>query len=285
MRIGIHVSIAGGMEKMAWTAASLGCEAVQIFSRSPRGGKAKPIPTAEAEAAKEVLAKEGIRPLVVHVPYFLNLASSDPEKRKYSVEVLVEDLERTESLGGAYLVTHVGHKDPGEDPEAPEALARVLGSIEGALSRYRGPVRLLLENTAGQGQEIGSSFEAISALIKNSPAGRVGACLDTCHAFAAGYDLRGEAGVHQVLTTFDRIIGIDVLFAVHVNDSKGDLGSHIDRHEHIGMGRLGEETFRALVRSPLLPSEIPGLLETPRDVPEDDLRNVNALKGFRSASR
>jgi len=285
LRIGIHVSIAGGMEKMAWTAASLGCEAVQIFSRSPRGGKAKPIPPAEAEAARAALAKEGIRPLVVHVPYFLNLASSDSEKRKYSVEVLVEDLERTETLGGEFLVTHVGHKDPDEEAESPGALARVLGSIEEALSCYRGPVRLLLENTAGQGQEIGSSFEAISALIRSSPEGRVGACLDTCHAFAAGYDLRGESGVHQILTTFDRIIGIDLLFAIHINDSKGGLGSRIDRHEHIGMGHLGEDTFRALVNNPILPGDLPGLLETPRDVPEDDLRNINALKGFRAAPR
>lgn len=271
------------MEKMAWTAASLGCEAVQVFSRSPRGGKAKPLSPDDVAAMKSVLAEKEIVPLVVHVPYYLNLASTNPDARGYSLEVLVDDLLRTEALGGGYVVTHIGHKEKEEGPDSPDALARVLSSLQEALSRYTGPVKLLLENTAGQGQEIGSSFEAIAALLANLPEEKAGACLDTCHAFGAGYDLRGEAGVHQILTAFDRTVGLARLGAIHMNDSKGALGSHVDRHEHVGKGQIGAETFRALLRSPMLPDDLPGLLETPVNQPGDDLANVEALKELRLA--
>ena len=283
MRIGIHVSIAGGMEKMAWTAASLGCETVQVFSRGPRGGKAKPFSPEDVAAMKLVLEHKGIEPLAVHVPYYVNLASSDPEKRGYSVDVLAGDLERAEALGGKYVVTHIGHGQAGEQADSAGPLGRVLLSLEEAFSRYSGPVKVLLENTAGQGQELGSSFEAVSALLRSLPEERAGACLDTCHAFAAGYDLRDAKGVHQVLTLFDKVVGLHRLGAVHLNDSKGGLGSHLDRHQHIGRGELGAETFRALLRSPLLPCEIPGLLETPVDSPGDDLANLSTMKELRAA--
>jgi len=268
---------------MAWTAASLGCEAVQVFSRSPRGGKAKPLDPSDVAAAKAVMGEKGIWPLAVHVPYFLNLASKDPGKQGYSVESLVEDLGRTEILGGEYLVTHIGHKEKDEPPESPDALARVLASIEQALAQYDGPVRLLLENTAGMGQEIGSSFEALSVLLDSLPPGRVGACLDTAHAFGAGYDVRGEKGVWEVLTKFDKTVGLKNLFAMHLNDSKGELGGHLDRHEHLGRGKIGIETFRTLVNIPLLPDDLPGLLETPVDEPGDDLLNVKTIKDLRVA--
>ena len=269
------------MEKMAWTAASLGCEAVQVFSRSPRGGKGKPLNPADVAAERSVLAEKGIWPLTVHVPYFLNLASKDAEKQGYSVEVLAEDLRRTETLGGKYLVTHVGHKEKDEAAESPDVLARVLASLEQVFQAYTGPVKVLLENTAGQGQEVGHSFEAIAALLRNLPEGRAGACLDTCHAFGAGYDLRGPKGVEDILTMFDRVVGLHHLCAMHLNDSKGSLGSHLDRHEHLGKGQIGVETFRALVNSPLLPGDLPGLLETPVDAPGDDLQNVKTMKDLR----
>lgn len=267
---------------MAWTAASLGCEAVQVFSRSPRGGKAKPLDPADIAAEKSVLKEKGIWPVVVHVPYFLNLASKNSEKQAYSVEVLAEDLRRTEQLGGKYLVTHIGHKEKDEAPDSPEVLARVLNSLEETFEKYGGPVLVLLENTAGQGQEIGSSFEAIAALLQNLPEGRAGACLDTCHAFGAGYDIRGADGVRNILTRFDNAVGLRRLHAIHLNDSKGTLGSHIDRHQHIGEGQIGIETFQALVNSPLLPDGLPGLLETPVSDPGDDLRNVTTMKNLRA---
>lgn len=280
MRLGIHVSIAGGMAKMAERAVSLGCETVQIFSRSPRGGKAKDLSLPDVEKMKEILAENDIHPLVVHIPYFVNLASSDPDKKGYSVEVLVEDLERTELLGGRYLVTHIGHKRKDEPLPAPDALARVLLSIEEALDRYDGPVKILLENTSGMGQEIGSCFEELGSLIRSFPEERVGACLDTAHAFGAGYDLRGTDGVRKIMTAFDDHVGLSRLCAMHLNDSKGELGSHMDRHAHIGQGHLGEETFRALLESPLLPDDLPGLLETPIDDHADDIGNMKKIRSL-----
>ncbi|QUL99036.1 MAG: deoxyribonuclease IV [Candidatus Fermentithermobacillus carboniphilus] len=282
MRLGIHVSIQGGMVRMAETAVELGCETVQIFSRSPRGGKAKALDPHDVVRMREIFQRHDIYPLVVHVPYFLNLASSDHEKRAYSVEVMVEDLKRTETLGGRYLVTHIGHKDRDEVPDSPDALARVLESLEEILSRYSGPVKILLENTAGQGQEIGSRFESIAALLANLPRARVGTCFDTCHAFAQGYDLSEPSAVEKVLKQFDAIIGLNTLGAIHLNDSKGDFGSRIDRHQHIGQGKIGLEGFRALINSPLLPPDIPGILETPVDSPDDDKKNVETVKRLRT---
>lgn len=283
MRLGIHVSIGAGLDKMALKAVELGCETVQVFSRSPRGGKAKELSLPDVRKMQEIFARHNIFPLVVHIPYFVNLASNDPEKRKYSVDVLVEDLERTGTLGGKYLITHIGHKDKAEAPESPDALARVLRSVEEALERYDGPVKLLLENTAGMGQELGATLEALGSLVRSLPDERVGVCLDTAHAFEAGYDLRGEQGVLQILTDFKDLVGLSRLGAVHLNDSKGGFYSHLDRHSHIGEGNLGEDTFRAITRSPLLPRDIPGLLETPIHDEGDDLRNMKKIRSLRDS--
>lgn len=284
MRLGIHVSIQGGLENMARAAASLQCEAVQIFSRSPRGGKAKDFDIADLLGMRAQLAERDIHPLVVHVPYFLNLASSDDSKRSYSIEVLVQDLQRTEALGGKYLVTHIGHKDKAEPVESVDALGRVLDSVQKALAQYTGAVMLLLENTAGQGQEIGYRFETIGALLRELPEERVGACFDTCHAFAAGYDLRSEEDVSRALSEFDEFVGVHRLHVVHLNDSKGELGSHIDRHEHIGYGKIGLEGLGAVIRASMLDEEMAGILETPRESEEDDRRNVETVKKLRDRS-
>ncbi|HHY44448.1 MAG TPA: deoxyribonuclease IV [Firmicutes bacterium] len=281
MRLGIHVSIAGGMAKMAETAVSLGCESVQIFSRSPRGGKAKDLSLPDVEKMKSIMAEHDIWPLVVHIPYFVNLASSSPDTRSYSIDVLVEDLQRTETLGGRYLVTHIGHKRKDEPPESPDALAGVYSSIEEALKRYTGPVKILLENTVGMGQEIGFSFEALGALVKSFPEERLGACLDTAHAFGAGYDWTAPEGVRKILTDFDDRVGLSRLGAMHLNDSKGTLGARMDRHAHIGQGNLGEDVFRAILHCPLLPPDLPGLLETPIDDHGDDLCNMKKIRALR----
>lgn len=283
MRIGIHVSIQGGMEAMARRAEGLGCETVQIFSRSPRGGKASALNSKDIDAMKEVFDRRHMWPLVVHVPYFLNLASADPEKRRVSVEILVEDLARSEALSAKYLVTHLGHRSADEEPESPQTVARVTGSIQEALDSYGGPVKILLENTAGQGREIGWRFEVIGAMLETLSDDRVLACFDTCHAFAAGYDLSSPEAVEATLREFDRCIGLDRLGALHMNDSKGDRGSHLDRHEHIGKGKIGMEGFKAIINSPLFPAEIPGILETPQDSPDADEKNVKALKNLRGS--
>jgi deoxyribonuclease-4 len=269
------------MAKMASTAVDLGCEAVQIFTRSPRGGKAKCLSPHDVAEMQSMFERHDIRPLVVHVPYFINLASADASKKAYSIEVLADDLSRAEVLGARYLVTHVGHREPGEPPESPDALSRVLDSIFQVLDRYQGSVKLLLENTAGQGRELGSRFETLGALLRNLPLDRVGACLDTCHALGAGYEISTPDGVSQILTEFDDSIGIENLGAIHLNDSRGALGSHVDRHQQIGKGSIGLDSFRALVRDPRLPRDLPGLLETPSDSLEDHRSNVKIVKNLR----
>lgn len=266
---------------MARKAIDLRCETVQIFSRSPRGGKARELAAEDVGDMRDIFGRSHIEPLVIHAPYFLNLASSEDDKRQYSVDVLVEDLMRADTLGARFLVTHVGHRDPGENSHAPQALARSALSINEALTRYSGPVKLLLENTAGQGREIGTSFEAMASLFRVLPESRVGACLDTCHAFAAGYDLSGYEGVACVVSQFDSCIGLENLELIHLNDSKGDLGSHVDRHHHIGQGHIGMEGFAALLNNPKLPPELPGILETPTDSPSADRDNIELLKSLR----
>lgn len=266
---------------MAQTAARLGCETAQIFSRSPRGGKAKEFEPGDVSMMKELFDEHNMRPLVIHAPYFMNLASNDSDKRDYSIQVLAEDLMRAETLGAAFVVTHIGHKDREEEPEAEQALARVLDSIHEALAIYSGPVKLLLENTSGQGQEIGSTFEALGSLIKAIPAGRVGTCFDTCHAFGQGYDLSDPSAVHDILSSFDKLVGLETLEVIHLNDSKGTLGSHRDRHDHIGHGSIGMEGFRAIINSPLLRPGMPGIMETPNDSPTADQDNLSTVKGLR----
>jgi deoxyribonuclease-4 len=281
MRFGVHLSIQGGISKMAEVAAQLGCEAVQVFSRSPRGGKAKPLDPVDISQSNSLLEANDIRPVVVHAPYFVNLASTETSKRDYSVEVLSEDLERAQALGARFVVTHIGHKQKEEDDESQEALERALGSIQEILSSYSGPVKLILENSAGQGQEIGCTFEALGFLVKNLPADRVGACFDTCHAFARGYDLTDSTKVESVLLSFDELVGLERLEVVHLNDCKRGLGSRVDRHFHIGQGAIGLEGFKAVVNSTLLAPDIPGIMETPKDGEDADKINISTVKMLR----
>ena len=270
------------MAKMAQRAVDLGCEAVQIFSRSPRGGNARELSEPDVAQMKAIFEASDIWPLVVHVPYFLNLASSDPDKVGYSRDVLVEDLNRAEMLGARYVITHLGHKAKDEAADSVEPLDRVVSSLEDVLGRYAGPVKILLENTAGQGQEIGTSFEDFAAILASLPEDRVGACLDTCHAFAGGYDLRTPEGVGSVLTRFDETVGLSNLGALHLNDCKSELGGHLDRHEKIGLGTIGTSAFDALINSRALPFDLPGLLETPFDTLDDAKASVEAVKSLRT---
>jgi deoxyribonuclease-4 len=273
------------MAQMARTAVDVGCETVQIFSRSPRGGKAKELCPADVDKMKEILKSNDIYPLVIHAPYFVNLASNDESKRQYSIQVLVEELKRAEFLGAEYVITHTGHREKDEEDDSPQALARVLESVMDILGEYDGKVRLLLENTAGQGRQIGNSLESLAALLSQIPEKRTGVCLDTCHAFSAGYDLSSEKPVSQFLTEFDKIIGMSRLFAVHLNDSREKLGLRIDRHAHLGQGEIGDQGIKAFITSPLLPPDIPGLLETPTDSEHADKDNVAHAKKLRGNFR
>ncbi len=281
MKLGVHVSIQGGMARMAKTALELGCETVQIFSRSPRGGKAKLLNSCDVRKMKRLFQKYDVGPLIVHAPYFTNLAAVDERKRNYSIEVLSKELLRAEVLGARFVIAHIGYKFPNESSNDELVIARVVDTLNRILNDYSGPVKLLLENTAGQGHEFGSDFETLGKIVHALPAKRIGTCFDTCHGFARGYDLTNPEKVDQVLHAYDQIIGLELLKVIHLNDSKNVLGSRIDRHEHIGKGSIGLKSFEAIINSSRLNPQIPGILETPKDSPtadEDNLRTVISLR-------
>ncbi|MGE5541572.1 MAG: deoxyribonuclease IV [Bacillota bacterium] len=277
VRIGAHISISGGFAAMAREAVALGCEAVQVFSRSPRGGKARPLDGRDVEIMTRVLQEAGVRPLVVHVPYFINLASNDPDKYLYSRQVLAEDLERACTLRADYLVTHPGHRPSDGDA----GMERVAAAVRDACLKAEGGTRVLIENTSGQGREMGDRLEDIARILDLSGLReRTGLCVDTCHAFAAGYDLRSAQAVDDFVAGIDRALGLERLFFIHINDSVYDLGSRRDRHEHIGCGKIGTEGFQALLRHPRL-GGLAGVIETPVDDKESNGRNLDSLRSLR----
>ena len=278
MRIGCHLSIGKGFYAMAAVALGVGCETVQVFSRSPRGGKAKPIDPGQVGKMKGVLFQAGIEPLCVHVPYFINLSSSNDHNYGYSLEVLKEDLERAAILGASFLVTHVGHAPAGEERTA---LGRVAAAVNQALSEVTSPVVLLLENTAGQGQEVGNTFADLAFILEGvRDSSRVGICFDTCHAFGAGYGLGTPEGLEATLAEFRRDLGLENLRLVHANDSRGVRGSHLDRHANIGEGHIGIEGFRLILARPEF-RDTPFILETPVDDQTEFVKDITTLKSLR----
>ena len=282
LRLGAHESIAGGLHRAFDRAQSAGCDAVQIFVKSNRAWAVKPL-TEEDVARFRARAKEtGIRPVVGHASYLLNLATPDDALWARSRDTLVVELERCETLGVPYLVLHPGsHVGAGEETGLAR-VAQALGEVHAATPGFH--AQILLETTAGQGTNLGYRFEHLAWLMKHAPEGeRLGVCLDTCHSFAAGYELRTEAGYAATMETFDRIVGLERLKALHLNDCQGDLGSRRDRHEHIGQGCIGLEGFRHLVNDPRL-AGLPGLLETPKsDDLHEDRENLAALRALSEA--
>ena len=275
MRFGAHVSIAGKIYQVAERAKRIGCNAAQIFSRNPRAWQLKELLLDEVKRLKDDLERFDIHPLIVHMPYLPNLASSKIGLYLKSVNALEEDLKRSQILGAPYLVTHIGSFG---ESSREEGLERVIEGINTAFSRVRNKVMLLLENTAGGGRELGSRFEEIAEIIKNIKGKeKIGVCFDTCHAFAAGYDFRTKKAVSETLKSFDNLIGLKRLKVIHANDSKGPLGSHIDRHWHIGEGYIGEKGFRALLHHSAV-KNLPIIIETPFKKLGDDVRNLATLR-------
>ena len=269
LRLGAHESIAGGLYRAFDRARSVGCEAVQIFVKSNRSWAVKPLTEEDVVRFKAKAQETGIQPVVGHASYLLNLATPDEALWAKSRDMLVVELERCEALGVPYLVLHPGsHVGAGEEAGLAQ-VAQALGEVHAATPGFQ--AQILLETTAGQGTSLGHRFEHLAWLIEHTPGGaRLGVCLDTCHVFGAGYELRTWAGYAATMETFDRTIGLERLKAVHLNDSKGDLGSRKDRHEHIGKGCIGLAGFRHLLNDPRLDG-LPGLLETPKgeDLHED----------------
>jgi deoxyribonuclease-4 len=275
MRFGFHISIAGGFSKVVKRATARGCQTIQVFSRNPRGWKYTPLNLGEVAKFKVDIVASGVGPVFVHMPYLPNLAAPEPELYQRSIDSLCEDLKRAETLGAPFLVTHVGNRgEMGEE----EALNRVSQAINLALRQVKNAVILLLENTAGQGTEIGYQFDQIGRIISEvEDKGRVGVCLDTAHAFEAGYQLSTPEGLVATLEEFDQTIGLNRLHLLHLNDSKTPLGSRSDRHWHIGEGHIGLRGFELIVNHPHL-HHLPGIMETPRREDADDLKNMEAIR-------
>jgi len=282
MRFGFHISIAGGFSKIFERAETRGCETIQFFSRNPRGWKYSPLDKKEVETFRSALPTSHISPVFVHLPYLANIASSKSKFYKRSIHSIATDLQRAEDLGAHYLIIHIGHRlETSED----QAIVAVSQGIDQAIEKVKNGVILLMENTAGQGTEIGYAFDQIKKIIDRvSNHERVGICLDTAHTFEAGYDLSNKDGIERTLEAFDQTIGLKRLHLLHLNDSKTPLGSRKDRHWHIGEGQIGREGFRYLVNHPLL-NHLPGIMETPRKDTVEDLKNMKVIRSLVDPAR
>jgi deoxyribonuclease-4 len=277
--LGAQMSIAGGVDRAVDRAVAAGCRALQIFTRSSRQWRARPLPAAEIEAFRRKLRDHRIGPVVAHNSYLVNLASPEPARWRRSVAAMVEELERCEALGVPALVAHPG-AHLGAGPEA--GIARVARALDEIERRTRGlRARVVLETAAGQGTALGASFAEIGAILRRvRRPERFGVCVDTCHAFAAGYDLATAGGWERTWEEFEREIGLRKLEVLHVNDSARERGSRVDRHASIGKGRMGLRPFRLLVNDPRLAGR-PMLLETPKsEEGEEDRRNLRTLRAL-----
>lgn len=258
--IGCHLSSSGGDTAMVETARKIDANTFAFFTRNPRGSKAKPENPDDSAKAVQLIKEYGFGKLVAHGAYTMNLCTADPDARAFACDVLCDDLRRMRLLPGNFYNFHPGsHVGQGVDTG--------IGYICDALKKAMAPdypVTVLLEGMAGKGSEIGGKFEQLRAIIDGVGKDNVGICLDTCHMYDAGYDIVND--LDGVLAEFDRVVGLDRLKALHLNDSKNPYASHKDRHECLGEGHLGMETFRAIVNHPLLKDK-PMILETPNELP------------------
>ncbi len=274
VRVGVHVSIAGSVDLAVDRAKNAGCDVFQMFSRNPRGWGFLPLSKEACDTFRSKIRSGNLLP-VDHMPYLPNLASPKPDIYDKSVTALTTELDRCRLLGIPYLVTHLGHH---LGDGIAGGRARVIWAINTSLAESDKSVMLLLENTAGEKNSVGSTFEHIRGIMDGIEyPDRIGICFDTCHAFAAGYELRTKAGIEETITQFDNAVGIKYLKMIHLNDTKGDLGSGLDRHEHIGMGYIGENGFRLILHHPVF-SALPLICETPVDDRRDDIGNIKKVR-------
>ncbi|AFU58551.1 endonuclease 4 [Candidatus Nitrososphaera gargensis Ga9.2] len=280
IRVGFHVSIAGGISNSVDNAKKLGCTAFQIFSRNPRGWAAKPLAPDDVQLFKSKLATSGIEKnsVIVHMPYLPNLSGPDGEFYKKSVETLTGEIQRCSALGIPYLVIHLGsHMGKGQ----ASGLSQLVKAIESARVKSDGGAPMvLLENNAGQKNCIGGNFEELRTILdKLDDPKKFGVCIDTCHLFVSGYDLRTKAEVDKTLEKFDNVVGLKELKFIHLNDSKGPLGSNLDRHEHIGLGSIGSEGLAAFLNHRAIRG-LPVIMETPIDEKRGDEQNLQVVLGM-----
>jgi deoxyribonuclease-4 len=276
LRVGFHVSISGGVDRAVDRAAEIGCDIFQIFTRNPRSWKYSELDVGTVEAFRRKRAEVGIDPVFGHMPYIMNLASPHNEVYGGSVESLSVGIGRCSSLGIPFLVTHLGSH---LGSRADAGVGRVVGAIDAVLGDDGSDVIVLLENGAGIANGVGSRFEELGLILSRvGNPGRVAVCLDTCHAFVAGYDLRTPEALGETLDCFDAVVGLERIGLVHLNDSVGGLGSGMDHHEHVGLGEVGVEGFRAILGSPLI--ECPLIMETPMDDRRGDVENLAFVRGL-----
>ena len=282
MKFGAHISIAGGIEKAPERAHEIGCECFQMFSRSPHGGKAKEITESVVNNFKKNCKEYNFKNYYIHTPYYINLASKNNRIYYGSISAIKKELEVADLLGAKAVITHLGSAKELSEKEAREKLVKGLIKVFSSLNLFRQKnITLLLEITAGSGNIMGDNFEEIAYFIKETekeiPKNSLGVCFDTAHAFASGYDLRNKKAVKQTFTDFDKIIGLKRLKLIHCNDSKVDLGSHIDRHENIGNGKTGIKGFEAILKEPKL-KDLDFILETPPNKDKNDLEVLKKLR-------
>jgi deoxyribonuclease-4 len=275
---GAHMSIAGGIHRAIERGMQTRCRTIQIFLKNSNQWKARPLTDEDRIRFQQAQKDSGIRPVLAHDSYLINLASPDPGLYRKSLDAFVEEMQRANFLGIPYLILHPGaHRNAG----LKAGVASVARALRRALDLVGPPVTLLLENTAGQGTSIGYRFEQLAAILeKVRNPDRVGICLDTCHAFAAGYDIRTADGYRRTLGELERLIGVERILAFHINDSRRDLGCRVDRHFHIGKGFIGLDAFRFLIKDSRFRT-IPKILETPKGPGfREDLKNLATLQSL-----
>jgi deoxyribonuclease-4 len=264
------------LENAAHRAKEMGCDTFQMFSANPRGWRAQDPTAEECERFRETRVAYGLSPLVIHDNYLINLASADSFIRERSMAAFRKELQRAAALSADYLVTHPGSA---KNSTATQGIKACIDSLRQAANGLKlDGLRILIENTAGQGSVIGRTFEEVAEIIagteKDLP---VGVCIDTAHSFEAGYAIHTPTGLAQALKNLDATVGLKNVHVIHANDSKTGFGSNADRHEHIGKGQIGKEGFRRIIRHPKLRA-IPFICETPRDKPGDDKRNLRMMR-------
>ena len=278
MQVGCHVSASGSIDKAVDNAVERECTAFQIFTRSPRSWHAKELTKEVIDAFKSKLKDSKIDRFAIcaHMPYLPNLATPKEDAFEKSVNTLISEVERCAQLGIPYLVTHLGsHLGTGEEA----GIKRLVDGLTKA-GQTKNDVMILLENTAGQKNSVGSDFQQLGEIFKQlKPEKKFGVCLDTCHAFVAGYDLRTKEKVKETFKEFDKHVGIKNLKILHLNDARGELGCNLDRHYHLGLGGIGEEGIKSVVKF-ANKKKIPIILETPIDDDRDDFENVKIAKGY-----
>jgi deoxyribonuclease-4 len=280
MILGVHVSGAGKIYQTLDIAKSLGCNTMQIFSRSPqswrRGAQLAPEDIKEFNLRRK---KFKINPVFIHISYLINLASPDPRLYNGSIQAYIEDIQEAEKLGADFIVTHMGsHKETSEDA----GIKRLVEALNRILEKTRGSkVGILLENTSGSGSWLGYRFYHQHKILKGlKEKSRVGLCLDTAHAYLAGYDLATKAGLDKMIDEIQEMVGIKLIKLIHLNDAAGELGCHHDRHDHIGQGHIGLAGMKRIINRPEF-KNIPMILETPKSTPESDQKNLALVRKLR----